>query len=359
MKKLLFLCLSWLLFHTSGQAQDEMSFTWDLTTNSWTSQSQDLVVWESSFATMESIGGNEVVVNEILGGGGNKNTKFPMFATIRFTPKQGVNLRSIDIYTTASSSAKQLQTYITTALQNDESDKYDVSIVEGTVFVRSQDDYPLPGFEFMLDYSIRLTAVKIYYLSEPFTPTMTKVNDLYWSTMYLDYPVDIPSGVNAYYVTVEDNVARLNAIDGVIPANTGVILCSETVGPFQFNQTTNSATTDVSGNRLVGWISDRSISGQDATYYALNKKGDVVGFYVPKGTQDDTFTAKAYKAYLKLGHSESVKELSIVFDDAPDGIETIVEQTNSSQDSYNLQGMKVGEGYKGLMISNGRKVYRK
>lgn len=358
MKKLLFLCLSWLFFHTSGQAQDEMTFTWDLTTNSWTSQSPDLVVWESSFATMESIGGNEVVVNESLGGGNNKNTQFPEGATIRFMPKDGVNLSSIEFFVSSSTS----KTYLTNIIVGSEDLKKDLILEEyfGNLLVRIKSTAHFP-IEIPSNASIRLTAVKIYYLSEPFTPTMTKVNDLYWSTMYLDYPVDIPSGVDAYYVTVENDVALLNAIDGVIPANTGVILCGETVGPFQFNQTTNSATTDVSGNRLVGWISDRSISGQDATYYALNKKGDVVGFYVPKGgtTQEGTFTAKAYKAYLKLGHSESVKELSIVFDDAPDGIETIVEQTNSSQNSYNLQGMKVGEGYKGLMISNGRKVYRK
>lgn len=273
-------------------------------------------------------------------------------------PKDGVNLSSIEFFVSSSTS----KTYLTNIIVGSEDLKKDLILEEyfGNLLVRIKSTAHFP-IEIPSNASIRLTAVKIYYLSEPFTPTMTKVNDLYWSTMYLDYPVDIPSGVDAYYVTVENDVALLNAIDGVIPANTGVILCGETVGPFQFNQTTNSATTDVSGNRLVGWISDRSISGQDATYYALNKKGDVVGFYVPKGgtTQEGTFTAKAYKAYLKLGHSESVKELSIVFDDAPDGIETIVEQTNSSQNSYNLQGMKVGEGYKGLMISNGRKVYRK
>lgn len=357
MKKLLFLCLSWLLFHTSGQAQDEMSFTWDLTTNSWASQSPDLVVWESSFVTMESIGGNEVVVNETLGGGNNKNTKFPEGATIRFTPKDGVNLSSIEFFVSSSI----YNNYLTNIIVGSEDLKKDLIPEEyfGNLRVRIKSTAHFP-IEIPSNASIRLTAVKIYYLAEPFTPTMTHVNDLYWSTMYLDYPVDIPSGVNAYYITVEDNVAHLNTIDGVIPANTGVILRSETVGPFEFNQTTSAATTDVSdNNKLVGWISDRVVSGQSGNYYALNKKDDVVGFYIPKGTQDGTFTAKANKAYLKLDHSESVKELSIVFDDAPDGIETIVEQTNSSQDSYNLQGMKVGEGYKGLMISNGRKVYRK
>lgn len=359
MKKLLFLCLSWLLFHTSGQAQDEMSFTWDLTTNSWTSQSPDLVVWESSFVTMESIKGGDYNVNESLGGGDKTYTKFPIGATIRFTPKTGVKLNSIEFVATT----EEYRNILHTMIINSYYEKNDLIAEPGSgnwliAHIRPTIEFPV---NIQLGAPIRLTSVTLNYKPIPFTPTMTHVNDLYWSTMYLDYPVDIPSGVNAYYVTVEDNVARLNAIDGVIPANTGVILRSETVGPFQFNQTTNSATTDVSGNRLVGWISDRSISGQDATYYALNKKDDVVGFYVPKGgtTQEGTFTAKAYKAYLKLGHSESVKELSIVFDDAPDGIETIVEQTSSSQDSYNLQGMKVGEGYKGLMISNGRKVYRK
>lgn len=357
MKKLLFLCLSWLLFHTSGQAQDEMSFTWDLTTNSWTSQSPDLVVWESSFVTMESIKGGDYNVNESLGGGDKTYTKFPIGATIRFTPKTGVKLNSIEFVATTEEYRDKLYTMII----NSYYEKNDLIAESGSgnwliAHIRSTIEFPV---NIQLGAPIRLTSVTLNYKPIPFTPTMTKVNDLYWSTMYLDYPVDIPSGVNAYYVTVEDNVAHLNAIDGVIPANTGVILRSETVGPFEFNQTTNSAITDVTGNRLVGWISDRVVSGQSGNYYALNKKGDVVGFYVPKGTQDDTFTAKANKAYLKLDHSECVKELPIFFDDAPDGIETIREQTCFGLGSYNLQGMKVGEGYKGLIINNGRKIYRK
>lgn len=354
MKKLLFLCLSWLLFHTSGQAQDEMTFTWDLTTNSWTSKSAECIVWESSFATMECIRSeNSPEFDENKSG----YTKFPSEATIQFTPKTGVKLNSIEFVATTEEYRNKLYNMIPEYSKDLSRRKDSNNSCRLFADIRQTE---APSFCILVGTSIHLTSVTLNYKPIPFTPTMTQVNGLYWSTMYLDYPVDIPSGVNAYYVTVEDNVAHLNAIAGVIPANTGVILRSETAGPFQFNQTTNSATTDVSGNRLVGWISDRSISGQDATYYALNKKGDVVGFYVPKGTtQEGTFTAKAYKAYLKLGHSESVKELSIVFDDAPDGIETIVEQTSSSQDSYNLQGMKVGEGYKGLMISNGRKVYRK
>lgn len=357
MKKLLFLCLSWLLFHTSGQAQDEMSFTWDLTTNSWTSQSPDLVVWESSFVTMESIKGGEYDVNESLGGGDKTYTKFPIGATIRFTPKTGVKLNSIEFVASSQDYRDKLYNMIPEYSKDLDRRKDPYNSCRLIADIRQTE---APSFSILVGLSIRLTSVTLNYKPIPFTPTMTHVNDLYWSTMYLDYPVDIPSGVNAYYITVENGVALLNDIDGVIPANTGVILRSETGGSFEFNQTTNSATTDVTGNRLVGWISDRSISGQDATYYALNKKDDVVGFYVPKGTTEDgTFTAKAYKAYLKLGYSESVKELSIVFDDAPDGIESIREQTNSSLGSYNLQGMKVGEGYKGLIINNGRKIYRK
>lgn len=357
-KKLCFLCLSWLIFYAIGHAQEVMSFTWDLTTNSWTSQSQDLVVWESSFATMESKKNGEYNVNESLGGGDKTYTKFPIGATIRFTPKTGVKLNSIEFVATTEEYRDILHTMIINSYYK----KNDLIAESGSgnwliAHIRPTIEFPV---DIQLGAPIWLTSVTLNYQPIPFTPTMTHVNDLYWSTMYLDYPVDIPSGVDAYYVTVENGVALLNDIDGVIPANTGVILRSETGGSFEFNQTTNSATTDVTGNRLVGWISDRVVSGQSGNYYALNKKGDVVGFYVPKGTTEDgTFTAKAYKAYLKLGYSESVKELSIVFDDAPDGIETIVEQTNSSQDSYNLQGMKVGEGYKGLMISNGRKVYRK
>lgn len=351
MKKLLFLCLSWLLFHTSGQAQDEMSFTWDLTTNSWASKSAECIVWESSFATMECIRSeNSPEFDENKSG----YTKFPSDATIRFTPK--IKLSSIEFVATTE----------------DYRDKLYNMIPEYSIYLsRRKDPYnscrliadirktETPSFSILVGSSIRLTSVTLNYKPIPFTPTMTKVNDLYWSTMYLDYPVDIPSGVNAYYVTVEDNVAHLNAIDGVIPANTGVILCSETAGPFQFNQTTNSATTDVSGNRLVGWISDRSISGQDNTYYVLSTKNGQIGFYIPKGTENDIYPIVANKAYLKLNKAVSVKELQFIFDDTPTAVETVREQTGSSHETYNLQGMRVSDDYRGIIIKDGRKVYRK
>lgn len=357
MKKLFFLCLSWLLFHTSGQAQDEMSFTWDLTTNSWTSQSPDLVVWESSFVTMESIKGGDYNVNESLGGGDKTYTKFPIGATIRFTPKTGVKLNSIEFVATT----EEYRNILHTMIINSYYEKNDLIAEPGSgnwliAHIRPTIEFPV---NIQLGAPIRLTSVTLNYKPIPFTPTMTHVNDLYWSTMYLDYPVDIPSGVNAYYVTVEDNVAHLNAIDGVIPANTGVILRSETAGPFQFNQTTNSATTDVSGNRLVGWISDRSISGQDNTYYVLSTKNGQIGFYIPKGTENDTYPIVANKAYLKLNKAVSVKELQFVFDDTPAAVETVREQTDSSHETYNLQGMRVSDDYRGIIIKDGRKVYRK
>lgn len=356
MKKLLFLCLSWLLFHTSGQAQDEMSFTWDLTTNSWTSQSPDLVVWESSFATMESIKGGEYDVNGSLGGGDKTYTKFPIGATIRFTPKTGVKLNSIEFVATTEEYRNKLYNMIPeySIYLSRRKDSYNSCRLFADVRQTEA-----PSFCILVGSSIHLTSVTLNYKPIPFTPTMTHVNDLYWSTMYLDYPVDIPSGVNAYYVTVEDNVAHLNAIDGVIPANTGVILRSETAGPFQFNQTTNSATTDVSGNRLVGWISDRSISGQDNTYYVLSTKNGQIGFYIPKGTENDTYPIVANKAYLKLNKAVSVKELQFVIDDTPTAVETVREQTDSSHETYNLQGMRVSDDYRGIIIKDGRKVYRK
>ena len=356
MKKLLFLCLSWLLFHTSGQAQDEMSFTWDLTTDSWASQSSDLVVWESSFATMESIKGGEYDVNESLGGGGKTYTKFPNGASIRFTPKTGVKLNSIEFVATTEEYRNKLYNMIPEYSKDLSRRKDSNNSCRLFADIRQTE---APSFCILVGTSIHLTSVTLNYKPIPFTPTMTHVNDLYWSTMYLDYPVDIPSGVNAYYVTVEDNVAHLNAIAGVIPANTGVILRSETAGPFQFNQTTNSATTDVSGNRLVGWISDRSISGQDNTYYVLSTKNGQIGFYIPKGTENDTYPIVANKAYLKLNKAVSVKELQFVFDATPTAVETVREQTDSSHETYNLQGMRVSDDYRGIIIKDGRKVYRK
>ena len=206
------------------------------------------------------------------------------------------------------------------------------------------------------DLSDAIAAVDNYE-----SPTKT-LTDYGYATLFTDHAVAIPEGATAYYVTVEGNVATLNEIEDVIPANTGVVVKGTASSGYQFEYTTAAATTDVRDNQMTGFIVDTPITGDDAiSYYAVNYKTvnseKVPGFFAPKGATTPTgnFTAKAGKAYLKV---EGAAGSSIVmrFGDA-----TMVENLLKTQDAaiYDLTGRKVAQPERGIYIVNGKKMFFK
>ena len=207
------------------------------------------------------------------------------------------------------------------------------------------------------DLSDAIAAVENYE-----SPTKT-LTDYGYATLFTDHAVAIPDGATAYYVTVDGTTATLNEIEGVIPANTGVVVTGTASTDYQFEYTTAAATTDVRDNQMTGFIVDTPITGDDAiSYYAVNYKTvnseKVPGFFAPKGATTPTgnFTAKAGKAYLKV---EGAAGSSIVmrFGDA-----TMVENLLQKQENaaiYDLTGRKVAQPERGIYIVNGKKMFFK
>ena len=76
----------------------------------------------------------------------------------------------------------------------------------------------------------------------------------YFTTNYTDFAYTLPEGVTAYKVTDVDNdgEATLEALEGIIPAQTPVLLVAEEDGAYQVTLTTEPATADTTGNMLVG-----------------------------------------------------------------------------------------------------------
>ena len=213
---------------------------------------------------------------------------------------------------------------------------------------------------------------RLYYCGvASFDATMTQVGDAAYSSMYLDFPVEIPEGVKAYYVTVEGRTATMNEIEGVIPANCGVILkAAEDVDKITFTQTSTEATTDVSSNVLIGFVVDTEVNDGKA-HYAFSYKDDKVGFYIPASAENGTdptskFTAKAHKAYIELESAPNSK-LDITWGGEATGINTIDngQLTIDNSKAYNLNGIRVnpstgsGQAYKGIVLKGGKKFLQK
>ncbi len=75
-------------------------------------------------------------------------------------------------------------------------------------------------------------------------------------------------------------------------------------------------------------------------------------------------TAKihSYCAYIVLPDNATVKSLPVSFegDDMSTGIEDAVISDESSNGAcYNLSGQRVTDGYKGIVIKNGKKILKK
>lgn len=161
-----------------------------------------------------------------------------------------------------------------------------------------------------------------------------------YATLYAPVALTIPEGVRAYTATDEGTYLSLTEIeDGVIPANTGVILAGD-ADTYNFTITTGGTAT----SELTGTVAAIS---RPTDSYILATGSAGVGFY-----KDGASTIPGFKAYLAYG-SGPVKAFR--FADA-DGVDAIVNGNLSNGEWYDLSGRRVSKPGRGLYIVNGKKV---
>lgn len=210
-----------------------------------------------------------------------------------------------------------------------------------------------------------------FYIKTMTTPTESydvKIGSAGYATLYLDYAVERPRGVEAYYIShVVGNAAIMKAVWDYIPANTGVILRGAK-GTYTFTSTTEDV-EPISENLLRGTTIDKEIRAQsNTTYYALGRVDGVVGLYRAE-LDNGYFFNNAYKAYLALtseteeddDEGQLARSFILRF---PDGTATSMAEVMSSDENddeviYDLQGRRLTEiTAPGLYIINGKKVWR-
>ena len=190
-----------------------------------------------------------------------------------------------------------------------------------------------------------------------------------YATLYLDYAVAIPEEVEVYIASkVEGDRLMMTEVEGVLPANTGVIVRAK-AGTYTFVESEETP-ADVEGNLLTGTTTDTYITAASGyRYYVLAQKDGAVGMYRPKLT-DGQFLNNANKAYLAL----DLGNLGIFDDEVDTGEEggqlsnrlrfdfggtTSIQNSQftiqNSQFIYDLHGRRVENPTKGIYIVNGRK----
>ena len=172
--------------------------------------------------------------------------------------------------------------------------------------------------------------------------------------------------VEAYVGTINNNyfsMERIDAEDGIIPANTPVVLkyvngYDETKKAVYLEIKDSEETCDIE-NALEGTVADTYISTPS---YVLSAQGTpaVVGFYKAMMNQQEgaSFLNNGFRAYLPAGENNA---RSLVFDFGGNetGIDELKgENGNVKAEVYDLAGRRVLNAKKGVFVVNGKVIVK-
>ena len=160
-------------------------------------------------------------------------------------------------------------------------------------------------------------------------------------------------GLEAYAVKYTNGTLTYNKIDGIVPANTAVLLKGE-AKEYTLTAAKGEATkvdTDLK-------VANGETNGNGNIYCLAKKASNGVGFY----QVSSDVTIPKNKAYLEIGTpvTTPAKYYSIGIGGNTTGIQAI-HQNGVKADGimYSLSGQKVGANYKGIVICNGKKMIKK
>mgnify|MGYP003290347818 CR=1 FL=1 len=182
-------------------------------------------------------------------------------------------------------------------------------------------------------------------------------------TFYANEAMIIPEGVTAYVATAKpvmengEGIITMNAIkDGIIPAQTGVLICG-VEGNYEFVTSAEPGSTNTDGNLMRGYAGSfeyENVSLENGyTTYVLTVKNEVAGFY----RKEAAFKVYYNKAYLQVPQTTQATSLRIRFaGEDTTAIENAELESQGSVLIYDLTGRRVMNVGKGIYIVNGKKM---
>lgn len=199
-----------------------------------------------------------------------------------------------------------------------------------------------------VDRNGQLAGDNTNWYVEPVDELPVNISAARYATLFAPVALTIPADVEAYTAEFADGKVQLTPIQGIIPANTGVVL-EANAGAYNFGITTTDATaaSALSGNKATATVAD------DATAYILAQGAQGVGFY--KLNSDDR-TIQGGRAFYTVPTADA-SAVAFVFGGEVTNINNaITADTMSNAPVYDLTGRKVAKTIKGgLYIQNGRK----
>lgn len=184
--------------------------------------------------------------------------------------------------------------------------------------------------------------------------TLHTLNDKNYATYYLPFAAKAPEGITAYAGTINNgNVQLTEYADGVIPANKGVVLVSDTKTTATFTLADASDVTE-QANELTGVLTETVLSSVDNSTQVriFSKKDNVAGFYKPNS---NITTLAANKAYIMAPSNEGALVLNFAGGKVTGINQATINATEANAPIYDLTGRRVAKAVKGIYVKNGKK----
>ena len=202
-------------------------------------------------------------------------------------------------------------------------------------------------------YKVLCTGSKLGFFGFDFVASLTTANSGF-STLAMPFSVDYKSlGLTAYAIGLDETARKVTytEIDGIVPANTPVLVKGEASKTYSLTKAEGDVATVATDLK----VSDGKVVTEGGLYYAFSTVDGKSGFK----KLADGLTIPAKKGYLKLT-SASAKGF-FDFDGETTGIKG-VQNGNIDEDEtplFNLAGQRVANNYKGIVIKNGKKFVNK
>lgn len=206
------------------------------------------------------------------------------------------------------------------------------------------------------------TGLRIWDITVAYIPT--DINVSIGTAKYATFCDHLARDFSASGITVYAAAATASSVefdkvtDGIVPANTGVVLFSETKkDDVAIPVATSAASYDFSSNEMIG-VNAKTLVAYDGEgskkNYILADGTSGVGFYKAKDTGANL---AAHKAYLSTATAASARDF-LGFEDETTGIEKVETAKQNAGVYFNLAGQRVVNPTKGLYIVNGKKVIK-
>lgn len=184
--------------------------------------------------------------------------------------------------------------------------------------------------------------------------TLNALNNKNYATYYLPFAAKAPEGVTAYAGTINNgNVQLTEYANGVIPANKGVVLVSDTKTTATFTLADASGVTEQK-NDLTGVLTDTELSSVESfdQVRIFSKKDNVAGFYKPNS---GITSLAANKAYIMAPTNNEALVLNFAGGEVTGINQATINATEANAPIYDLTGRRVAKAVKGIYVKNGKK----